>query len=196
MALRGRAPTPSVLLLTHKHGEISVRLEPVNAELIWTRYASPEGEALTGFYALQQALYDRYAGEYEPGKVRILTVGPAALYTDEGAIGSNPVRRKGQEVSFSPVVDWAGRGGLGSRLLQFHISAEGNKLPVADAQPHKTPFPGAQQFHRRRGAAQLAAGIDRQTLCPDALLRGQGAGGFCIHAQVYHQFHSAHAPPR
>ena len=120
VALRGRAPTPSVLLLNHKHGEISVRLEPVNAELIWTRYASPEGEALTGFYALQQALYDRYAGEYEPGKVRILTVGPAALYTDEGAIGSNPVRRKGQEISFSPVVDWAGRGGFGSRLLQFH----------------------------------------------------------------------------
>ena len=50
------------------------------------------------------------------------------------------------------------------QLRQLCLSAQGHKLPVADAQPHKTPFPGAQQFHRRRGAAQLAAGIDRQTL--------------------------------
>lgn len=82
------------------------------------------------------------------------------------------------------------------RLRQLCLSAQGHKLPVADAQPHKTPFPGAQQFHRRRGAAQLAAGIDRQTLCPDALLRGQGTGGFCVHAQICHQLHGAHAPPR
>ncbi len=116
VALRGRADTSSVLLLNHKSGEITARLEPVNYENIWTRYADPEGEALYGFYALQQALFDRYAAEYPPNKVRICAVGPAARYTEEGAIGSSPIR-KGQ---FSPVVDWAGRGGLGSRLLQYH----------------------------------------------------------------------------
>ncbi len=121
VALRGQAATPSVLILNHKNGEILVRLEPVNCELLWAGYASPEGEKLAGFYALQQALFDRYAGEFTPGKVRVMAVGPAALYTDEGAIGSNPVRaRKDQPAQFSPVVDWAGRGGLGSRLLQHH----------------------------------------------------------------------------
>ncbi len=120
VALRGRAPSPSALILNHKNGEIHARLEPVNHELIWTRYASPEGAPLTGFYALQQALFDRYAPEYTPGRVRVMAVGPAAHYTEEGAIGSNPVRRKGDVMQFSPVVDWAGRGGLGSRLLQAH----------------------------------------------------------------------------
>jgi glyceraldehyde-3-phosphate dehydrogenase (ferredoxin) len=116
IALRGRANTPSVLLLNHRNGEIQARLEPVNYELIWTRYATPNGEPLIGFYALQQALYDRYAGEYPNGKMRILAVGPAAHYTEEGAIGSSPIRKG----ILSPVVDWAGRGGLGSRLLRFH----------------------------------------------------------------------------
>jgi len=116
VALRGRAVEPSVLLLNHKDGEIQVRLEPVNVETLWCGYADPEGRPLIGFYALQQALYDRYAGEYPPNRVRIFAVGPAALHTPEGAIGSSPVRKG----AFTPVVDWAGRGGLGSRLLQYH----------------------------------------------------------------------------
>ncbi|MBN1201781.1 MAG: aldehyde ferredoxin oxidoreductase [Anaerolineae bacterium] len=116
IALRGQATTPSVLLLNHKGGEIHVRLEPVNFEPIWSGYADPDGNRLIGFFALQQALYDRYAGEYPSDKVRIFTVGPAALYTNEGAIGSSSVR-KGR---FTLVEDWAGRGGLGSRLLQHH----------------------------------------------------------------------------
>ncbi|NDJ78856.1 MAG: aldehyde ferredoxin oxidoreductase [Chloroflexi bacterium] len=116
VALRGQAPEPSVLLLNHKLGEIQVRLEPVNVEPIWSGYADPDGERQYGFFALQQALFDRYGGEYTPGKVRVFAVGPAALYTDEGVIGSSPVR-KGR---FDPTEEWAGRGGLGSRLLQAH----------------------------------------------------------------------------
>lgn len=116
VALRGRAETTSVLLLNHKNGEIHCRLEPVNADALWVGYADPLGERLTGFFALQQALYDRYAGEYQPDRVRILAVGPAARYTREGAIGSSPVRRG----ALTYVTDWAGRGGLGSRLLQYH----------------------------------------------------------------------------
>jgi glyceraldehyde-3-phosphate dehydrogenase (ferredoxin) len=116
VALRGRAEHPCVLLLNHRDGEIHVRLEPVNVEAIWGQYADPEGRPLVGFYALQQALYDRYAGEYPPDRVRIFAVGPASLCTSEGAIGSSPIRRG----IFTPVEDWAGRGGLGSRLLQAH----------------------------------------------------------------------------
>lgn len=116
VALRNRAETPSVLLLNHKNGEIQCRIEPVDVETLWVGYADPEGERLIGFFALQQALFDRYAAEYPADKVRILAVGPAARSTKEGAIGSNPVRKG----ALTPVTDWAGRGGLGSRLLQYH----------------------------------------------------------------------------
>lgn len=116
VALRGMAHEPSVVLLNHKAGEIQVRIEPVNAEPLWAGYASPDGRPLLGFFALQQALFDRYAGEYTKDNFRICAVGPAAKYTREGAIGSSPVRNR----EFTAVVDWAGRGGLGSRLLQRH----------------------------------------------------------------------------
>ena len=116
VALRGSAPEPSVVLLNHKAGEIHVRIEPVNAESLWIGYASPDGSPLSGIYALQQAIFDRFASEYTNNKLRICVVGPAAKYTREGAIGSSPIRNG----AFSPVVDWAGRGGLGSRLFQRH----------------------------------------------------------------------------
>jgi len=116
VALRGQAAIPSVLLLNHKAGEISVRLEPINFEALWSAYADPSGKPLSGFFALQQAIYDRYASEYPANRMRIFAVGPAAMHTKEGAIGSSPIR-KGE---FAPVEDWAGRGGLGSRLLQYH----------------------------------------------------------------------------
>jgi glyceraldehyde-3-phosphate dehydrogenase (ferredoxin) len=116
VALRGRCETPSVLLLNHKAGEIHVRLEPVNLHSIWNAYTTADGRPLAGFYALQQALFDRYAAEYPRNKVRIFAVGPAALLTPEGAIGSSMVAKG----ALTPVIDWAGRGGLGSRLLQSH----------------------------------------------------------------------------
>ena len=116
VALRGMAEETSVVLLNHKSGEIQVRIEPINVEPIWTGYADPDGEPLIGFFALQQALFDRYTQEYTKGHVRICAIGPAAKYTGEGAIGSSPVRNG----TFTAVVDWAGRGGLGSRLFQRH----------------------------------------------------------------------------
>ena len=116
VALRGRALETSVLLLNHKHGEVNVRLDPVNVESLWTGYADPDGRPLIGYFALEQALFDRYAKEYSTGKMRVCAVGPAAKCTQEGAIGSNPVRKG----ALSPVVDWAGRGGMGSRLFQNH----------------------------------------------------------------------------
>lgn len=69
-----------------------------------------------GFYALQQAVFDRYAGEYDQDWVRVFALGPAARLTNQGIIGSNQVRKG----LISPIDDWAGRGGLGSRLLTAH----------------------------------------------------------------------------
>lgn len=116
VALRGRCIEPSVLILNHKQGEISARLESINIDSIWTRYASTDGVALYGFYALQQALFDRYAHEYPENKFRIFAIGPASKYTLEGVIGSSPIRKG----ALSSVIDWAGRGGMGSRLYQYH----------------------------------------------------------------------------
>ncbi len=115
-AIRGAAPTDSVLILNNTDGQIRVRLEPINPDLIWSGYYGEDGERQIGFYALQQAVYDRYHQEYKGDKVRIFAVGPAARTTNHGIIGSNYIRR-GQ---ITPIDDWAGRGGLGSQLLQVH----------------------------------------------------------------------------
>ncbi len=116
VCLRGTAPADSALILNHRGGEIEVRLEPIDPDVIWSSYVGPDGTRRMGFYALQQAVFDRYGGEYNGDWVRVFAVGPAARHTREGIIGSNAVR-KGR---ITPVDDWAGRGGLGSRLLQHH----------------------------------------------------------------------------
>lgn len=116
ICLQGQAQQDSVLILNQHQGELTVRLESLNADLIWTAYADPEGNSLIGFYALQQYVFDKYAQEYEGDWVRVFAVGPAARLTNEGIIGSNSIK-KGR---ITPIDDWAGRGGLGSRLLQYH----------------------------------------------------------------------------
>lgn len=116
ICIHGQAPQDSVLILNHNLGEIQVRLEPINPDVIWNGYAGPDGEHLIGFYALQQAIFDYYAREYDGDWVRVLAVGPAARHTNQGIIGSSQVKRG----HLLPIEDWAGRGGLGSCLLQVH----------------------------------------------------------------------------
>lgn len=127
VALNGRCPTRSVLVLRReKQEEVEVEVAPVNLAALWGRLAardpveaaalrSVEAEGEEGFYALQRHLWDRYAGSYSTPP-RILAVGPAALATDFGAIGSSKVDSKG----LTHVDCWAGRGGLGSRMVQEH----------------------------------------------------------------------------
>jgi glyceraldehyde-3-phosphate dehydrogenase (ferredoxin) len=112
----GQALHDSVLILNHKNGQIEVRLEPINPDVIWTGYADQDGYALFGFFALQQAVYNRYANEYSNDWVRVFAVGPAARTTNQGIIGSSQIKQG----RILPIEDWAGRGGLGSRLLQYH----------------------------------------------------------------------------
>lgn len=114
--LRGACPTESVLILNLVNGEYRVRLEPVNADNIWQGYTDSGGRTWQGFYALQQYAFEKFKGEYTGDWFRVLAVGPAARHTKEGAIGSNQIK-KGR---VSHIDDWAGRGGLGSRLLQRH----------------------------------------------------------------------------
>jgi glyceraldehyde-3-phosphate dehydrogenase (ferredoxin) len=116
ITIRGAAPQDSVLILNHNHGEIEMRLEPIDPDIIWAGYADPDGNPLIGYYALQQAVFDRYSAEYDDDWVRVFAVGPAARHTNQGIIGSNPIKKR----RITPIDDWAGRGGLGSRLLQTH----------------------------------------------------------------------------
>jgi len=110
LAIGGRAARPSALVLRGVEGEFPrVTLVPVDLEAIW---ADPRGPG--GFYALQQNVFEQL-WEAE-GTPRVLAVGPAALHTASGAIGSSKTRQG----ALTPVDCWAGRGGLGSRLLQRH----------------------------------------------------------------------------
>ncbi len=114
--LRGRSARQVALVIKLENNEYSVRFEPVDAVRIWRGYTDHSGRKWQGFYALQRALFEKFGSEYQEGNLRILTVGPAARVTKEGAIGSNQVKRG----NLSNIDDWAGRGGLGSRLFQYH----------------------------------------------------------------------------
>jgi len=105
----GRAPRPSLLYLNRSHGEeIRVEVAPLDLPRVWE-------QGRGGVYGVMEHALHRY-GERYPSDPRVLAVGPAAATTDCGAIASAPVRRG----KLTPVDTWAGRGGMGSALLQRH----------------------------------------------------------------------------
>jgi len=109
IALVGKAPSPSILYFNRIHGEeIEVKLAQVDLHRTWD-------EGRGGIYSLMDYAFDRFGGEFTTDP-RILAVGPAAEATDFGAIGSVPVTNG----KLSLVDTWAGRGGLGSKMLQQH----------------------------------------------------------------------------
>jgi len=109
LAVRGRAPVPSLLCLNRCHGEeIEVEVHPVDADRLWN---SGRG----GVYSVMDEAFARFGGRYEEDP-RILAVGPAARATDMGAVVSVPIVKG--ELSF--VDTWAGRGGFGSKMFQQH----------------------------------------------------------------------------
>jgi glyceraldehyde-3-phosphate dehydrogenase (ferredoxin) len=109
LCILGKAPVPSVLYLNRTHGEeIEVELEPVDTPRVW-------GQGRGGVYALMDYVHERFSRRYATDP-RILATGPAALATDMGAIVSVPVLQG----TLSPVDTWAGRGGMGTKLLKEH----------------------------------------------------------------------------
>ena len=117
VALTGKPSVPSVLVLNNKGDEVTVEIKPAPwYRDVWAGYDSPDGEKLVGIYALQQALLDRHLKDYDPRRIRVVATGPSADKTLEGVIGSNTID-KGK---MTGVVDWAGRGGLGTGLLRYH----------------------------------------------------------------------------
>ena len=109
LAILGKAPDPCLLYLNRHHGEeIEVALSPVAPEQVWA-------QGRQGIYAVMEAAMERFGARYE-NDPRVLAVGPAAKYSDFGAIGSAPIRKG----LLSHVDTWAGRGGFGTKLLQEH----------------------------------------------------------------------------
>ncbi|MDD2853721.1 MAG: aldehyde ferredoxin oxidoreductase N-terminal domain-containing protein [Desulfuromonadaceae bacterium] len=109
LSLVGKSPVLSVLYLNRNHGEeIEVEVVPVDAESIWH-------VGRKGVYALTEHVYEKLGSRYE-NDPRILVAGPASLNTDIGGIMSVPIV-KGK---VTHVDTWAGRGGLGSAMVQHH----------------------------------------------------------------------------
>ncbi|MDI7267929.1 MAG: aldehyde ferredoxin oxidoreductase N-terminal domain-containing protein [Myxococcota bacterium] len=113
VALSRRCPSPSVLILRREgQEEVEVEIAPLDLDAVWGRCAAGEE---TGFHALQRHVWDRWARTFSTPP-RVLAVGPAAIASDFGAIGSSRVQQDGP----TGAECWAGRGGLGSRLAREH----------------------------------------------------------------------------
>ena len=109
VSLVGKAALPSILYLNRDHGEeIEVELVPVDLHEIW-------GAGRGGAYAMMDEALRLFGPRYQ-GEYRALAVGPAALATDYAGIVSAPVK-DGQATHIDT---WAGRGGLGSKMLAEH----------------------------------------------------------------------------
>ncbi len=109
VSLIGKAAVPSILYLNRTRGEeVEVELLPVELSGIW-------GAGRKGAYALMDHVYQLLGSRYATDP-RVLATGPAALSTDMGGILSVPI----MQGKVTAVDTWAGRGGLGSKMLQEH----------------------------------------------------------------------------
>ncbi|HRY84518.1 MAG TPA: aldehyde ferredoxin oxidoreductase C-terminal domain-containing protein, partial [Candidatus Cloacimonadota bacterium] len=107
LSIIGMAATPKLLVLNRQHGEeVELELDPMDPEPIW---------AEDGVYSLLKYSFEKHKDRFT-NPPRVLAVGPAAKYSDMGAIASQPV----VQGKLSHVDTWAGRGGLGSKLFQQH----------------------------------------------------------------------------
>lgn len=107
--IKGKCDKFSVLELKRQGSTLTVAFYPTDVEEIWENYDNK-----IGVYALQQYVYDNYGKDFS--SCRILSTGPAALKTKIGAIASAPIVNG----KITAVDCWAGRGGLGSKLVQDH----------------------------------------------------------------------------
>ncbi|HOM19058.1 MAG TPA: aldehyde ferredoxin oxidoreductase N-terminal domain-containing protein, partial [Thermoguttaceae bacterium] len=107
LTLVGRAVQPSILYLNRTGGDhVEVELSPVNLHTVWEQ---------GGVYAMMELALQRYGGRYSTDP-RVLAVGPAAEKTDFGAIASAPI----QQGKLTAAETWAGRGGMGTKMLRDH----------------------------------------------------------------------------
>ncbi|MBU0758217.1 MAG: aldehyde ferredoxin oxidoreductase [Nanoarchaeota archaeon] len=109
VAIKNRAAQPSVLIIDRRNDETIFSLVPAKKSL----YTGKNNRILTT-YRLQENLFKEYGKDYK--KPRILATGPASHHTQSGAILSSNIKSG----NITSVDSWAGRGGLGSKLVQQH----------------------------------------------------------------------------
>jgi glyceraldehyde-3-phosphate dehydrogenase (ferredoxin) len=140
LALRGRAPQPSVLSLRRRAGQLEVTLHPLDPASLWKEGGLP--------LLLERAA--ALAGEAP--YLRLLGVGPAAAATRAGSIGS-VLLRNGRP---APGRRFFARGGFGSRLFNLHglcaVAIGGDEPAAAD------PVAG-DRFHPGMSQAELEAAV-------------------------------------
>jgi glyceraldehyde-3-phosphate dehydrogenase (ferredoxin) len=127
VAIEGRSDDYTLVALTGAaDGTVEAQFDSITARALAEIFQGYQGER--GLYALQQYAYDRFnalyraEGDSGEGKekfmdFRILALGPAALQTNFGAIGSTVIRSGKFKLGND---DWAGRGGMGSLMAQAH----------------------------------------------------------------------------
>jgi glyceraldehyde-3-phosphate dehydrogenase (ferredoxin) len=109
VSIVGKTYTPSILYLNRNHGEdIELELLPIRRREVWSHGRG-------GVYGVMEFALEHFGGRYE-NDPRILATGSASMFTDFGAIASAPIRKG----NLTYVDTWAGRGGLGSKMLQEH----------------------------------------------------------------------------
>ncbi len=115
-AIEGKAKEPAIILMkSEPSGEIKIRFEHLAEEKLIEIFKKYK-ESCGGF-ALAHYIVDNYSDFYGKVPVRIITVGPASVYTRNGALMSYASRDfnfKGKPVEYSA------RGGPGSVLYRAH----------------------------------------------------------------------------
>ncbi len=107
--IKGKASEINTLKIIRAGSELKVEFNPTDVDNIWKGYKNERG-----FYALQKNIFDNYNKDFK--ECRVIATGPSAKYTRAGALGSAPI----ENGEITPVDCWAGRGGLGSQLIQNH----------------------------------------------------------------------------
>ena len=101
-----------VLRITNYDGKLSVSFDPIeDIHKIWKG-----DDKHKGVFAMQKYVLDKCKGE-GTNKLRAIVAGPASLYSSIGALGSSVLTK---DFELTSVECWAGRGGLGSKLVQQH----------------------------------------------------------------------------
>ena len=95
ITITGSAPQDSVLILNHRDGRVSARLEPINPDgSMGAGYAAQDGEWLSGFFALQQAIYDRYHQEFEAHWVKSICGRSGCTHNEYGHYRQQPGEKR------------------------------------------------------------------------------------------------------
>ena len=102
-AIEGKAKEPTIILIkSEPSGEIKIRFEHLTDEKLVEVFKKYRGTC--GAFALAYYIADNYSDFYDKVPVRVITIGPASIYTRNGALVSYASRDfnfKGKSIEYS-----------------------------------------------------------------------------------------------